>query len=57
MSTAKKTAHTGEKIKGKAKEAAGHVTGDQRKVAAGRVQQSKADAKQAGQHTKDALKR
>ena len=40
---------------GKAKEAQGKLTGDEAKEAEGRVEQGKADLKQAGEKGKDAL--
>ena len=42
-----------EDVKGKAKEATGKVTDDERLEAEGRVDQTKADAKQAGEKVKD----
>ena len=41
---------------GKAKEGAGKATDDERLEAEGRVDQSKADLKQAGEKVKDAFK-
>ena len=41
---------------GKAKEATGKVTDDERLEAEGRADQSKADIKQAGEKVKDAFK-
>ena len=42
-----------EDMKGKSKEAAGKVTDDEQLEAEGRVDQAKADAKQAGEKVKD----
>ena len=43
-------------LTGKGKEAAGKATDDERLEAEGRVQQSEADLKQAGEKAKDAFK-
>jgi uncharacterized protein YjbJ (UPF0337 family) len=43
-------------LAGKGKEAAGKATDDERLEAEGRVQQSEADLKQAGEKAKDAFK-
>ena len=43
-------------LKGKAKEAVGKATNDDSKVAEGKVDQAKADAKRAGGNLKDAAK-
>jgi uncharacterized protein YjbJ (UPF0337 family) len=51
-----KVENTTEKLAGKAKEAFGHATNDDEKVAEGRGDQSKADLKQAGENVKDAFK-
>lgn len=51
-----KVENTTEKLVGKAKEAFGHATNDDDKVAEGRGDQSKADLKQAGENVKDAFK-
>jgi uncharacterized protein YjbJ (UPF0337 family) len=51
-----KAKNTGEKIKGKAKEAAGSASGDEDTRQEGRGEQSKADLKQAGEKVKDAFK-
>jgi uncharacterized protein YjbJ (UPF0337 family) len=51
-----KARNTGEKVKGKAKEAAGSATGDEDLRQEGRADQSKADVKQAGEKVKDAFK-
>ena len=42
---------------GKAKEAAGHVTGDEKLKAEGKADQAKSDVKQAGENIKDAFKK
>jgi uncharacterized protein YjbJ (UPF0337 family) len=55
MSTTDKAKNTAEDAKGKVKEAAGKVTGNDKLEAEGKVDQSKADAKQAGEQVKDAL--
>ncbi|MFL6071434.1 MAG: CsbD family protein [Actinomycetes bacterium] len=51
-----KASNTGEKIKGKAKEAAGSATGDEDLREEGRGEQTKSDVKQAGEKVKDAFK-
>lgn len=43
-------------LAGKAKEAEGKVTGDESREAEGKVDQSKADFKKAGENIKDAFK-
>jgi uncharacterized protein YjbJ (UPF0337 family) len=50
-----KIANTAEDAKGKAKEAAGKATDDERLEAEGKADQSKADLKQAGEKVKDAF--
>ncbi len=45
-----------EDLAGKAKEAAGKVSDNERLEAEGRADQSKADLKQAGENVKDAFK-
>ena len=57
MATDKKTKHTGEKARGKVKEAAGKVTGNERLTAEGKADQGKADVKQSGEKVKDAAKK
>ena len=57
MGTEDKARNTAEDVKGKAKEAAGKVTDDERLEAEGKTDQSKADLKQAGENVKDAFKR
>jgi uncharacterized protein YjbJ (UPF0337 family) len=44
-----------EELKGKAKQTAGDVTGDEDQQAEGQVDESKADLKQAGEKVKDAF--
>ncbi|GAA2724575.1 MULTISPECIES: CsbD family protein [Streptomyces] len=56
MSAEKKARNLADKAKGKAKEAAGSLTGNDAKRARGKAEQSKADAKQAGEHAKDAFR-
>ena len=51
-----KLENAGEKASGKAKEATGKVTDNERLEAEGQADQSKADLKQAGEKAKDALK-
>lgn len=51
-----KIANAAEKAAGKAKEAAGRASGDERLEAEGRTDQSKADLKDAGEKVKDAFK-
>lgn len=43
-------------VSGKAKEATGKVTGNEKLEAEGKVDQTKADAKKAGENVKDAFK-
>ncbi|MEV5746309.1 CsbD family protein [Actinoallomurus sp. NPDC052308] len=56
MSAQDKAANTGDKIKGKAKETVGKVTGNERLEAEGKADQVKGDAKQAGEKVKDVFK-
>ena len=51
-----KARNMGEKVKGKAKEAGGRLTDNERLEAEGRADQTKADAKQAGEKAKDTFK-
>ncbi len=51
-----KIANAAEKVSGKAKEATGRATDDERLEAEGRTDQSKADLKDAGEKVKDAFK-
>ena len=48
-------AHSTEDAKGKLKESAGKATGNDKLEAEGKVDQTKADVKKAGDHAKDAL--
>jgi uncharacterized protein YjbJ (UPF0337 family) len=48
--------NAGEDLKGKAKEAAGKLTDDERMEAEGKGDQTKADLKNAGENVKDAFK-
>ena len=57
MATDKKAKHTGEKAKGKVKEATGKVTGKKRLEAEGKADQGKADLKQSGKKAKNAAKK
>ena len=50
-----KAANTADKLTGKAKEATGKVTGNERLQAEGKADQVKGDAKQAFEKTKDTL--
>lgn len=56
MSASDKISNTSEDLKGKAKEAIGHATNDDAKVAEGKSDQVKADAKKAGENVKDLFK-
>ncbi|MFB7711779.1 CsbD family protein [Streptomyces sp. NPDC056105] len=56
MGAKDKAANTGEKIKGKAKEAAGKVSGNERMEAEGKAEQAKGDLKHVGEKAKDATK-
>ncbi len=51
-----KMKNTGEDMSGKLKEATGKVTDDESLEAEGKMDQSKADMKQAGEKVKDAFK-
>jgi len=51
-----KISNAAEDLAGKAKEAVGKVTGNERLEAEGELEQSKADLKQAGEKIKDAFK-
>ncbi|MDQ0680342.1 uncharacterized protein YjbJ (UPF0337 family) [Arthrobacter pascens] len=52
-----KMENTGEKFGGKAKEAAGEATDDESLKNEGKMDQAKADLKQAGEKVKDAFKK
>jgi uncharacterized protein YjbJ (UPF0337 family) len=54
---ADKAKHTIQDVTGKAKEAAGKGTDDERLEAEGKTDQSTADLKKAGENVKDAFKR
>jgi len=57
MSQRDKAHNSVKQAKGKAKEVAGALTGDQQLETEGRVDQSKANLSQAGEKVKDAFKR
>jgi uncharacterized protein YjbJ (UPF0337 family) len=56
MGTEDKAKNMGEDLKGKAKEAAGKVSDNERLEAEGKRDQAAADLKQRGEHLKDAFK-
>lgn len=56
MSTQDKAGNTADKAKGKVKETAGKAVGNERLRAEGKADQVGADAKQAAEKAKDALK-
>ncbi|MER5811280.1 CsbD family protein [Streptomyces sp. NPDC002033] len=56
MSGTEKSKATAEQAKGKAKEAIGRMTGNERMTAEGRAEQTKGDARQAKEKTKDAFR-
>ncbi|MER6218958.1 CsbD family protein [Streptomyces sp. NPDC048387] len=56
MAAGKKAKNIGKDAKGKLKETTGKAVGNESLEAKGRAEQSVADAKQAGQKAKDALK-
>ncbi|MET9699573.1 CsbD family protein [Streptomyces sp. NPDC006529] len=56
MSGEQKTKAMGEQAKGKLKETAGHVTGNERLTAEGRAEQAAGDARQAKEKVKDTFK-
>ena len=56
MSAADKTKNTAQDLTGKAKEAAGKATGNEELQAEGETEQTKADAKKAGENIKDVFK-
>ncbi|WP_440708278.1 CsbD family protein [Herbiconiux sp. YIM B11900] len=56
MSAADKIKNAAEDLAGKAKEAVGNVTDNDKLVAEGKADQAKADAKKAGENVKDAFK-
>jgi uncharacterized protein YjbJ (UPF0337 family) len=57
MGTDDKARNKAEELKGKAKERVGRATDDEELEAQGRVDQSEADLKQAGEKVKDAFRR
>lgn len=57
MSASDKAKNTGEDLKGKAKEATGKATGNNRLTAEGKADQAKASVKKAGENVKDAFKK
>jgi uncharacterized protein YjbJ (UPF0337 family) len=56
MSAADKIKNAAQDLIGKAKEAAGKVTGKEELQAKGKADQNKADAKKAGENIKDVFK-
>lgn len=56
MSASDKIKNAAEDLAGKAKEAVGNVTDNDKLVAEGKADQAKADAKKAGENVKDAFK-
>ncbi|GHA78275.1 CsbD family protein [Streptomyces termitum] len=56
MSGEQKSKAKGEQIKGKLKEAAGRMTGNERVEAEGRAEQAKGDARDAKEKAKDVFK-
>ena len=56
MAADDKVQNEAEKLGGKAKEAFGHATGDDEKVAEGRDDQAAGSLKQAGENVKDAFR-
>lgn len=57
MGLGDKISHAAEDLGGKAKEAAGNATGNDRLKAEGQADQVKADAKKVGESAKDEFKR
>lgn len=57
MGLGDKISHAAEDLGGKAKEAAGNATGNDRLKAEGQADQVKADAKKVGESVKDEFKR
>ncbi|MFG3041371.1 CsbD family protein [Streptomyces sp. NPDC048330] len=56
MAAGKKAKNVGQSVKGKVKETTGKAVGNESLEMKGRAEQAAADAKQAGEKTKDALK-
>jgi uncharacterized protein YjbJ (UPF0337 family) len=57
MAAADKAKNTAQTTKGKVKEAAGKVTGNDKLRAKGKADQTKGNLKQAGEKLKDAIKK
>lgn len=57
MSAEDKIKHAAQDLAGKAKEAAGHVTSNEKLVAEGKADQAKASVKKAGDDVKDVFKK
>jgi uncharacterized protein YjbJ (UPF0337 family) len=57
VATADKAKNIGQRAKGKVKEAAGEVTGNEHLRAEGKADQRKGNLKQAGEKVKDAFKK
>ena len=57
MGTGDKAENIGEKMKGKAKKTGGRLTDNERLEAEGKAEETKADAKQAGEKIKDTFNR
>ncbi len=57
MATTDKAKNEAQRAKGKVKEAAGNVTGNDKLRAKGKADQTKGNLKQAGEKLKDAVKR
>jgi uncharacterized protein YjbJ (UPF0337 family) len=57
MATIDKAKNAAQSTKGKVKEVAGKVTGDDKLRTKGKADQGKGNLKQAGEHVKDAFKR
>ena len=55
MATTDKAKNTAEQAKGKLKEAAGEITGNDRLRAEGKADQTRANLRQAGEKVKDAF--
>ncbi len=56
MAATDKTKNVAQRVKGKAKEATGKVTGNNRLATKGRTDQTKSHAKQAAEKVRDTLK-
>jgi uncharacterized protein YjbJ (UPF0337 family) len=57
MATTDKAKNSAQRAKGKVKEAAGSVTGNDKLRAKGKADQTKGNLKQAGENVKDAFKK